>query len=532
VVNRDNSDYNKPFTDLFELLPEVYRSDANRALFKNVFNRYVTKPDLTRVVGYLGQGNINAITRRQIPEDDPHRQAYQLQPILFEKVGSVEHLASWKDILTEVVRLGVDEDRYDEWGAAVRFAWAPPIDIDKLIHYRDYYWFDEDDPNSRPEYITIRSRCTTATSNYNYWLRLIESYGATVDIKAIDTTTNEISVTGNFTPLYEPGFVFFVKDSTNPTTGFNNYYHTVKESVWDEDNGVTLITLEPVVGIGSPTGDTFEFTSEIADGVLSLEEQESVLRGDRDCICGGTIGWDVQLWDDNPTNWNNIIITTVNDTTTGNIWHDTEASWLVANGTGSPIATPQDLDTWYDNTTNTLKQYLSGAWTIVQGNFSALVDLTLGTALWDYNEECNLVTVEDAGEQWALSNKWFHKSEVTNFTVAKRAAVPIIEYEWDLELNEWAITNHTWKYRDQDGGPFDETTAQPTLIEIKPLNIYETSVTEIILDERYGDQTDVFVPGYTFSEIDSGTLFTVESSRYHADGSALPYRTKITVSPS
>ena len=157
MAKKDNSDYNKPFTDLFELLPEVYRSDANRALFKNVFNRYLTKPELTRIQGYLGQGNVDAITRRQIPEDDPHRQAYQLQPVLFEKVGSVEHLASWKDILTEVTRLGVDEDRYDEWGAAVRFAWAPPVDIDKLIHYRDYYWFDEANPSSKPEYITIRS---------------------------------------------------------------------------------------------------------------------------------------------------------------------------------------------------------------------------------------------------------------------------------------------------------------------------------------------------------------------------------------
>ena len=125
MVDRNDSDYTKPFTDLFDLLPEVYRSDTNRALIRNVFNRYLTKPELTRVQGYIGQGNVNAITRRQIQEDTPHRQAYQLQPILFDKVGSVEYISSWKDLLNEATYLGVDENRFDEWGAATRFSSTP-----------------------------------------------------------------------------------------------------------------------------------------------------------------------------------------------------------------------------------------------------------------------------------------------------------------------------------------------------------------------------------------------------------------------
>ena len=502
---KDNSDYNKPFMDLFELLPEVYRSDANRAIFKNVFNRYLTKPELTRVQGYLGQGNINAITRRQIPEDDPHRQAYQLQPVLHEKVGSVDHINSWKDIVNEITRLGVDEDRFAEWGNAVRFAWAPPIDIDKLIHYRDYYWFDEADPNSRPQYITIRSRCTTAQSNLNQIQRLIDSYGATLDIDSINSATNELLVVGDFTPLYEPGFVFFVKNSTNPTPNFNDTFHTVKTAVWDPDNAVTRITLEYVAG--SPVTDTFVFTSEIADGVLSLEEEELLVRTTRDCLCGGQFGWDTQLWDDNPENWNN--------------------PPPYVESTTAPTGSPLSL--WYNPTANTLSEWNGSAWETVHNNFSALIERTVGTALWDFTTGCDLITTEDAGEQWATANKWFHKSEVTNFSAATQASIPIIEYEWDLELNEWAHINHVWKYRDDNFGPFSLSTAPPTLIELEPFSVYTISGTEIVLDERYGDLTDVFVPGYNFEEDGSSTLLTVEESRYESPGTGQPYRTVIVV---
>ena len=95
----DNSDYNKPRTDLFELLPEVLRSDTNKAVFENIFNRSLTKTDLTLVDGFVGQGNPGAVIDRQINEQTPSRQAYQLQPILFNQIGDIDHMATYVDIL-------------------------------------------------------------------------------------------------------------------------------------------------------------------------------------------------------------------------------------------------------------------------------------------------------------------------------------------------------------------------------------------------------------------------------------------------
>ena len=170
VTNSNNdSDYNKQHLDLYSHLPETLKTDTNRAVFKNLFDRYLTKQEVLKVTGYIGEGNPDAIQSRQIHEANVHRQAFQLQPILHTKIGSVDHMASWKDIQNELTRSGVDMETYDEWGKTIQLNWVPPVDIDKVIHYQDYYWYDENTPNSKPEYITIRSRCSTATAMANFW---------------------------------------------------------------------------------------------------------------------------------------------------------------------------------------------------------------------------------------------------------------------------------------------------------------------------------------------------------------------------
>ncbi len=129
--------------DLVKYLPEPYQSDVNISLFGNLFNRFLSKQEIEKVAGYIGRGNKNAIISRQIKENDVHRQAFQLQPILNNKIGSIEHMASWKDIQNELERLGVDMEDFATWGAVQTFNWVPPIDINKIVNYRDYYWVDD-----------------------------------------------------------------------------------------------------------------------------------------------------------------------------------------------------------------------------------------------------------------------------------------------------------------------------------------------------------------------------------------------------
>ncbi len=595
--------------DLLNLLPAPYQSDTNISLFNNLFNRFLSKQEIKKVSGYIGQGNTNAIVSRQIQENDVHRQAFQLQPILYNKIGTIEHMASWQDIQNELTRLGVDMDDFARWGAAQQFNWVPPVDINKIINYRDYYWVDEQS-NSSPQYITIRSRCAVATSLVTFWDGLITQYGSIfpiVDILEIDDTstlpvysvtaidsvggfvtitgdartdllnghffnltgtvsnnatynittvpvydgiTNTTSLavaglvadeiignvvlrrfdkialgantevpTGDYTSLFEPGFLVFLRNPSN--TELDSRFVKVVSSTTDATNLRTIIQIETVV-----TDDTANVAS------ASLAEQQSLYADEQSCQCEGTLsGWDDGGWDDNPAS---------------PLWGDTEGP------TGSPpadgISDFQNLITrisnpglpalpgsqnelWYATGVDTLFQYdtLLG-WVIVWNSFSLILAATDGFGLWDSTPLCDTAIRIPATDQWINENNWRHKNDITNFAAATRANQPIIEYDWDLELNEWTYVDYRWSYRTEISAGFIETTLTPPLIELEPISWWELDITDftnttIILDSRYGDLTDWFTPGRSMDI--GGTSYAVNHSNYQTVTPTQPYRTYV-----
>lgn len=599
----DNSDYTKPRTNLFDLLPEVYQSDTNRSVFENLFNRFLTKQETKRVSGYIGDGNPNAVVKRQIQEFNVHRQAYQLQPILYRKIGSVEWMSSWKDILNEIERQGIDPELIQEWMSLLQFNWVPPVDIDKLIHYRDYYWYDEDNPNSSPQYITIRSRCTTALAYLNFLVEIqaealnknagnpISPYRVAetddipgpFDVIEINTTLSHIIVSGDiasdlnigqlfnitgtssndgtyevqsaltydnalerttipvvpstlianetfsgeleliqydkliiegeFARPFEPGFIFYYKNSTN--VELNNSFWQVVASEYDETENETIIQINTT------------FSRDIADGELSMDEQIATASAARDCQCSGSVGWDVFQWDDNPLD--------------PSVWYDQStgtdhASLLSAiSNTGAPTTPGSDKELWWDTDADILYQFTdnTGLWKILWNNFSLVVEQTIGVALWDLAENCaSAVETTPSAEQWIEQNKWLHKTDVENYAAAKQAAAPIIEYGWDLEINEWTKTTYSWKYRTENLLPFDPVDVQPEYLEIVPVEYYGLdlgSSREIVIDERYGDLTNYFTPGRQFMITSHSQVFEVESSQFRSPNVGEPGQTRVYV---
>lgn len=505
--DNDKSDYNKLRTNLFNMLPEAFQSDVNLSVFENTLNRFLTKVETQRVSGIIGQTNPNAIVDRQIQEPTPHRQAFQLQPILYEKIGSVEHSASWEDSKNELERLGVVPDRNNVWGNAVQFNWAPPIDIDKLIHYQDYYWVDPLNPGSLPQYITIRNKCNVATAKVSYFDRLISDFGSTYDILIATPGDSSLVVAGDLTSFMVEGFLVFIKNSTN--VDLNNSFQTVASSTFDVDTQRTTIVLSD------------PFADATADGVVSIEEIQAGLVAGQQCQCDGTTGWDVQLWDDNQVGdvlWSDTLLATIT--------FATEAEWILANGA------PSLYDLWYDTTTNTLKQYDGVDFTIVQQNFSLIVDQIRGDALWDYSKMCGeFSNIGDTADQWIQENKWVHRNDVGNFSGAKQAEVPIIEYLESLELNEWTCIDYNWKYTASQFESFADTNNKPHLLELYPFEWYVFDIVnnELILDERYGDQTGTFSEGYIFSTSAGTDNYTVVTSRFYRDADTEPYRTRVKI---
>jgi hypothetical protein len=201
VSNKNNlSDYHKVRTDLNKLLPANNLQDASllEGLNENLFNRFLTKSEIQRIIGYIGSDPQNISKLNQILEPTPYRQGNQLQPIVHNKVGDVDWFMSFQDFINRIGRLGVNTDRFNEWGNSLQFNWVPPIDLDKLINYGDYFW-DSGDFSDPPQYITVKNQSTWSTSRLNNTLNSVTSGLNAYQILVYDAGANSITLAGDVT---------------------------------------------------------------------------------------------------------------------------------------------------------------------------------------------------------------------------------------------------------------------------------------------------------------------------------------------
>ena len=311
------SDHKQPSTTIETLLPEVHRSEVNDAVFSTSFDRFLTKDDTTRVAGYIGQGNPNAVVSRQVPEATPHRQAYQLAPTMVTKVGTETTALSFKGFTSQLDLMGVDINRLPEWGSTLKFNWVPPINIDMLVNYSDYYWV----PRKRgdaPQYLTIENPCVKATSAAQSFMTIVKERGVSFPISQLNYVENQFVITERMDDVFDSGFVFNTTSTTSER--LKNAEWTVASSTYDAENGTTTITvIEPIATVSAtapvtptvnswwynPTSNQLSNWSGTAWVTIALKQiancslNDAVLRFQMaaNCACYQDIGWDMGPWD-------------------------------------------------------------------------------------------------------------------------------------------------------------------------------------------------------------------------------------------
>ena len=364
----DNFDYRKPRIQIEELFPDIFKSDINVSVLNNAENRLLTKPDTIHVSGSVGVTNPSIPNSIRVKEETPHRQAWQLQPLLYSKIATVDHITSYYDVLNKLSQIGVDLNALPNWGNALQFNYAPPVDIDKLTNYNNYYWYDETG-TSLPQYITIENQANTINS---ILIELRKYYADRVAAKA------------------------------------------------------TLTELQSIQ-------DT------ITQKFILIQQ-----------LSNKHVGFDVALWDDNGGEWD-------------------------------------PLNTWITTGTDV-------------NNRIVPVDPPIGAPAWD-TDNINMLN------PWSIQNKWVHESDLPHTAIGIQATMPIIEYNANLELNEWTYTKHNWLYKKNTTSDWVSVDVEPTFNEI---NI-RYNIVNIIADTNYitiptgdtvfvinGDQTSLFVNGYKF----------------------------------
>lgn len=113
-----------------------------------------------------------------------------------------------------------------------------------------------------------------------------------------------------------------------------------------------------------------------------------------------------------------------------------------------------------------------------------------------------VVRTTNSQNQWIVQNKWVHKNNIPLGYRVTQAVLPIIEYEDNIDLNEWTYTKHRWAYRSTAISPWQETDVGPTLDELRNrmpiLDVeYATDPTHCVFTVL-GNYESLFVPGFEF----------------------------------
>ena len=430
----NNSDYNKTRTNLLDVTNESYKSETNVSLIENTFNRMLTKDETVEISGVIGEADPAARVDRRIIEADVHRQGYQLQPLMHSKVATVDHAKSSKDLYNQLIRLGVDVDRLPTWGDTERFNFAPPVDLDKLTNFTDYYWFDELDNYVVPQYVVIKNKCSAYTARLSQKQREIAGVGEETAIFNVSVSDNTISILGNLAKSFQEGTQFDIVGSQ----GINGVYDVV--SAVYKDN-FTVITPSPALS-----------SSLYGGGKITFDTIKRELTQSKNAVCEGSAGWDSAAWDDSDRSSND-----------GKFIDD--AMLLAYIRQQSPdvfrmIAAkhPEYITPVGDNLAD---------WVILAQD---------ARPLWSWMDQAKPEFVykwDATGEtkpqnDWQLENKWIHKLDLPAGAIARstRASMPIIEYLPNLELNEWSYTAHNWMSRENPAqDEFAVVSFEPTFAD-------------------------------------------------------------------
>ncbi len=206
------SDYKKNHIESLKYIPETIQSPVNRVLFAEIFDKFLTKREFKKVSGHIGTTPSSVPT---IPELTPHRQAYQLQPHVTYTSNQTYTDYSFEDLMNLAERYGIDTTRFDEWGVVNHTNFVPPINLDKFLNFTNYYWLDETNRDSLPQYIVMANPRIIAVEQQLMVARHLLALGNPT-IAAVTTGPSVISLTGqDYTSFFSIGDPITITGSTN-----------------------------------------------------------------------------------------------------------------------------------------------------------------------------------------------------------------------------------------------------------------------------------------------------------------------------
>jgi hypothetical protein len=481
-----------PIRKSVELLPKVFQTETNDKFLSGVVDPLIQPGVLQKTTGYIGRKFGKTFKGRDIYLDDNQtlRSRYQLEPAVIEKNhGNVEKFFDYLDFKNQLKFFGNTNERDDKITKQVHYTWNPPIDWDKFVNFREYYWQPEGPPS-----IAITGQTASVTSTY----RVVTSGTANSYVFSPDSVTNNPTIT-----LYRgQTYKFKINTPNQPFTIRTNFdtgsllfvagraYLAGSLVVFDGKLWSAKVDISASDG-STITQDSqdWQFVENISVGSI-LDYNKGVSENG---IESGTLTFTVPydapdiLYYQSANNqdlFGRFVIGDIESNTFLNVEKDIVGKIVYTSSNGVTLSTGMILE-FRGNVTP--EKYSKDTW-LVEGvgekiTLTRFADLTVPIISTDVpevlfdNDGFDIQPFDDASayptypdyitirkdsrdrNAWSRYNRWFHrsvleysyKSRGQDFPAAEtaRAKRPIIEFKDDLQLhNHGAIAKTTVDYID------------------------------------------------------------------------------------
>jgi hypothetical protein len=412
-----------PIRKTSELLPEVFQTNTNDKFLGATLDALVQPGALEKLSGYIGRKYGKTFNSKDIYLDRSNtlRDSYQLEPgVILKNDNRVTEFNDYIDLKNQLKFFGNLNDRDDLIANASSYSWTPPIDLDKFVNYREYFW-----QPVGPDSVEVTGQAREVVSSYRVrtnsnseWIFFPDGLKKNPPITLYRGQTYEFDVNA-------PGDPFFIRSSNLPGDQFN-YNKGVT------GNGIEVGKVIFVVPNDAPEQLYYQSSNDINRvGIFRIAEVkdntfldvETEISGKQKYISSNGIVFT-----------NGLRVKFIGKTTPEKY---SEGSWFIE-GVGQSIKLIPIDDTTLPPISNPNPEVIFD-----NGGFD---DLPFDEAL-SYPRTKDYITINRASPDnnpWSRYNRWVHKSVIeyvaeVNKTDARideslRAKRPIIEFKSGLQL--------------------------------------------------------------------------------------------------
>ena len=228
-----------PIRRSVELLPNIFQTTPNKKFLEAIVDPLIQPGSLEKLSGYVGRKYGKTYNPSDVYIDNQHtlRSKYQLEPgVVIKQDGKITNFYDYIDFKNQIKFFDNNVDRDDRITTDEHYAWAPPIDWDKFVNYREYYWLPDG-----PLPITVSGEQTAAVQtvykirpNGTYeWIFSPDGLKKNPDIKLYRGQTYYFEVNS-------PGDAFYIRTSVLGGSP-DNYNFGLSNN--GTENGVIVFTV-------------------------------------------------------------------------------------------------------------------------------------------------------------------------------------------------------------------------------------------------------------------------------------------------